>query len=579
MIIEERARALQAAGIAATSSATPLLSVEDLRIGAGAGELVHGVSFALSPGETLGIVGESGSGKSLTCRAVLGVLPPGLGVTQGSIRYRGIELIGLDRRGWAPLRGRSIAAVFQDPGSYLNPSIPVGRQLAEALRATFKLSRVGAYERSLDLLRKMGLRDAEAVYRQYPFELSGGMLQRVLIAIAVCAGPELLIADEATTALDVTVQAEVLDLLADLQREQGLALILVSHDLAVVAQMCRQVIVFRRGAIVESGPAGRVLNDPQHEYTRALIRNHKQFGIERLPARRRSAERSVKAPAVLANLPGPLLRLRGVDVAYGSGRARRRVLRSIDLTVGRGETVGLIGETGSGKTTLLRAVLGVAPPAAGSIHFDGAEIGALRGHALRDFRRSGRIQYVFQDPLQSLDPDRSVGWSIAEGLRIRGVHDRAAIATRVAAALEAVGLDAAFEARLPRELSGGQRQRVVIARALVVDPALLLLDEPVSSLDAASRTQILELLATLARERGIAQILISHDLGSVAGVTDRVAVLYRGQIVETGATTQLLHEPRHSYTRLLIGSAPTLTDGAADETQRHALRAALAKEN
>jgi peptide/nickel transport system ATP-binding protein len=578
MIIEERTRA-GTPGIAATSSAAPLLAVENLHIGAGAAELVHGVSFTLPPGETLGIVGESGSGKSLTCRAVLGVLPPGLRVTQGSIRHKGSELIGLDRRGWAPLRGRSISAVFQDPGSYLNPSIPIGRQLAEAQRATLKLSRVAAYERSLDLLRKMGLRDAEAVYRQYPFALSGGMLQRVLIAIAVCAGPELLIADEATTALDVTVQAEVLDLLRDLQREQGLALILVSHDLAVVAQMCRQVIVFRNGAIVESGPAERVLNDPQHEYTRALIRNHTQFGIERLPARRRSAEWAAKTPTVVANLPGPLLQLRGVDVAYGHGRELRRVLQSIDLTVGRGETVGLIGETGSGKTTLLRAVLGVAPLAAGSIQFDGAEIGALRGRALRDFRRSGRIQYVFQDPLQSLDPDRSVGWSIAEGLRIRGADDRAAIATRVAAALEAVGLDAAFADRLPRALSGGQRQRAVIARALVVDPALLLLDEPVSSLDAASRTQILELLATLARERGIAQVLISHDLGSVAGVTDRVAVLYRGKIVETGATTQVLHEPRHSYTRLLIGSAPTLAHGAADETQRRALRAILAKES
>jgi peptide/nickel transport system ATP-binding protein len=581
MIVGDRTRTHQVSKIAAASPPAPLLSVEDLSIGGDGGAIVQGVSFSLQPGETLGIVGESGSGKSLTCRAVLGVLPPGLCITGGSIRYKGTELVGLDRRGWAPLRGRSISAVFQDPGSYLNPSIPVGRQLAETLRASLGLPRGEAYRRSLDLLRRMGLRDAEAIYRQYPFELSGGMLQRVLIAIAVCAGPELLIADEATTALDVTVQAEVLDLLAELRSEQGLALILVSHDLAVVAQMCPQVLVLRHGAVVEAGPAERVLTDPQHDYTRSLLLSHAQYGMERLPARRRVADTVAKQPGrpAITNLPGPLLQLRGVHVAYGRGRASRRVLHAVDLTVGRGETIGLIGETGSGKTTLLRAILGVARLTEGSIRFDGAEIGVLRGRALRDFRRSGRLQYVFQDPLQSLDPDMTVGRSIAEGLLIRGDTDRAAIAARAAAALDAVGLDAAFADRLPRELSGGQRQRAVIARALVLDPALLLLDEPVSALDASSRTQILQLLGTLARERGIAQIFISHDLGSVAGVADRVAVLYRGRIVEAGPTADLLHEPRHPYTRLLIGSAPTLTDGAADETQRHALRAALANES
>jgi len=568
------------------AAAAPLLSVQDLCISAGNGAIVQGVSFSLHAGDTLGIVGESGSGKSLTCRAVLGVLPPGLRVTGGSIRYKGTELVGLDRRGWAPLRGTSISAVFQDPGSYLNPSIPVGRQLAEALRATLRLTRAEAYKRSLGLLRRMGLRDTEAIYQQYPFELSGGMLQRVLIAIAVCAGPGLLIADEPTTALDVTVQAEVLDLLAELQREQGLALIVVSHDLAVVAQMCPQVIVLRHGVILEAGPAERVLMDPRHDYTRSLVESHAQYGIERLPARRRIADTAEKpsSPPAIANPPGPLLQVRGVDVAYGKGLTSRRVLQSIDLTVGRGETVGLIGETGSGKTTLLRAVLGVTPLTAGSIRFDSAEIGTLRGRSLRDFRRSGRIQYVFQDPLESLDPDLTVGRSIAQGLHIRGDRDRAApnsaaMDAHVMAALEAVGLDADLAERLPRELSGGQRQRAVVARSLVLDPALLLLDEPVSALDAASRIQILQLLGTLARERGIAQVFVSHDLGAVASIADRIAVLYRGRIVEAGLTAHLLHAPQHPYTRLLIGSAPTLTHGAADETERHALRAALARES
>ncbi len=536
--LDERVRPLHEAE--AARPPVPLLSVEDVHIEAGGRALVRGVGFTLHQGETLGIVGESGSGKSLTCRAVLGVLPPGLRVTQGSIRFEGADLLGLDRRGWAPLRGRGIAAVFQDPGSYLNPSIPVGGQLAETLRVVLKLPRAEVFPRSLELFRRMGLRDPESVYRQYPYELSGGMLQRVLIAISVCAGPKLLIADEATTALDVTVQAEVLDLLAELQREQGLGLILVSHDLAVVAQRCRQVIVLRHGVIVEHGPAARVLTDPQHAYTRLLVGGAEQTGI----ARRREAN------------PPPLLHVSQVDIAYGRGRARRPVLRSVDLSVGVGETLGVIGETGSGKTTLLRAILGVVPLARGSIRFDGMDIGALRGRALRDFRRSGRVQYVFQDPLQSLDPDRTVSQSIEEGLRIRGGIGPAAAAARVAEALASVGLDAAFAAQRPGALSGGQRQRVVIARALVLDPRLLLLDEPVSALDAASRTQVLELLAMLSRERGIAQILISHDLRSVAGIADRVAVLYRGEIVECGPAAEVLQQPQHPYTKVLTACAP-----------------------
>jgi peptide/nickel transport system ATP-binding protein len=263
----------------------PLLSVRNLQLGVVGGQrLVHGVSFELRAGGTLGIVGESGSGKSLTCHSLLGILPPGLEVIGGSALYRGVDLTRLSRRGWKPLRGTQISAVFQDPASYLNPSIPVGRQLAEALRASLKLSRAQAYERGLELMTKIGLRNAEAVYRQYPFELSGGMLQRVLIAIAVCAGPELLIADEATTALDVTVQAEVLDLLAELKRELNLALILVSHDLAVVAQVCDNVIVMRHGEIVEAGTTAQVLADPKHPYTRSLVANHQEYGLERFLA-------------------------------------------------------------------------------------------------------------------------------------------------------------------------------------------------------------------------------------------------------------------------------------------------------
>jgi peptide/nickel transport system ATP-binding protein len=271
----------------------------------------------------------------------------------------------------------------------------------------------------------------------------------------------------------------------------------------------------------------------------------------------------------------PLLRLRGVDVSYGFGSRKKTVLHGIDLDLFHGETVGLIGETGSGKTTLVRSILGAVPVSVGSIDFDQVQISALKGRALRDFRRSGRLQYVFQDPLQSLDPDLSVSDSIAEGLQIQGELDREQISLRVAAALHSVGLDGEIGSRHPRELSGGQRQRVVIARALVLEPALLLLDEPVSALDSASRVQVLRLLKRLSSERGITQVFVSHDLGSVAGIADRIVVLYHGRIVESGPTLQILRDPQHPYTQLLVGSAPTLSGGAADRQRRNELREAL----
>ncbi|MET0137205.1 MAG: ATP-binding cassette domain-containing protein, partial [Sphingobium sp.] len=334
--------------------AQALLSVEDLRIeDAGGRPLVDGVSFDIKRGGTIGIVGESGSGKSLTCRAILGVLPKGLKVASGTIRYRNSDLVGLSARDWRELRGVHLSAVFQDPASYLNPSIPVGVQLAEALRATLYLDRRTARERAVALLARVGLSDAEAVYRQYPHELSGGMAQRVLIAIAVSGGPQLLIADEATTALDVTVQAEVLALLDELRREQGLTLILVSHDLAVVSKVCENVIVMRHGVVVEAGPTRDVLRRPAHPYTQSLIENHRRYAVEE-----RAAPAPLKAvPAQPDPLP-PLLAIENMTVGYGA----RQILDGIDLDIEKGEILGLIGETGSGKTTILKSILGLVPP-------------------------------------------------------------------------------------------------------------------------------------------------------------------------------------------------------------------------
>ena len=546
--------------LAAPHSPPALLTVEGLTIADRQGrKLVRDVGFDVPLGGTIGIVGESGSGKSLTCRAVLGLLPAGLEVASGSIRYRNTDLLGLGERGWRKLRGVELSAVFQDPASYLNPSIPVGRQLTEALRSTLGLDKRAASERAFHLLRSVGLADAETVYRQYPFELSGGMAQRVLIAIAVSAGPQLLIADEATTALDATVQAEVLDLLDRLRRAQGLTLILVSHDLAVVSQVCDHVIVMRDGAIVEAGPAARVLGRPDHAYTRSLIDNHHRYGVE---ASGNPEERVAPLPGITpapTPAPVPLLQIRNLRAAYGN----RAVLDGIDLHVERGEILGVIGETGSGKTTILRSILGLVTPETGSINLEDQDLTLLRGKELRAFRRSAKVQYVFQDPLRSLDPDLPLGVSIGEGLDLTGRILPWQRDTRVIEALQAVGLDPALAGRLPRDLSGGQRQRTVLARALVLNPALLLMDEPVSALDSVNRIHVLQLMRQLAEERGIAQIFISHDLGSIAGVADRVAVLHQGQIVETGKAAAVLACPTHPYTRRLLESMPRLQDGHA----------------
>ena len=537
--------------------ATVLLTVADLGIADGGGrELVRGVSFSVPKGGTLGIVGESGSGKSLTCRAILGLLPDGLKVRSGAIRYGGRDLVGLPPPGWRALRGVHLAAVFQDPGSYLNPSIPVGAQLVEALRVTLKLDRVAAKDRAITLLKRVGLAEAEAVYRKYPFELSGGMAQRVLIAIAVGANPQLLIADEATTALDAMVQAEVLTLLDDLRREQGLTLILVSHDLAVVSKVCDHVVVMRDGAIVEAGLARKVLSDPAHDYTRSLIDSHHRYSIDD----RDLISRPVAATAEPRRVPA-LLTITGLHASYRrSSHPSSSVLHGIDIALEKGEILGLIGETGSGKTTILRSILGLVAPQSGTIRFRGKEISGLRGRALRALRLSSEIQYVHQDPLRSLDPDLPIGASIAEGLDIKGELSRRERAERVLATLEAVGLDPALAARRPHDLSGGQRQRAVIARALILDPMILLLDEPVSALDAVSRTHVLDLMRSLARDRGIAQIFISHDLGSIAGIADRVAVLYQGRIVESRPTRELIDRPAHRYTRRLLDSVLRLED-------------------
>ncbi|WP_261565082.1 nickel ABC transporter ATP-binding protein NikE [Frankia gtarii] len=561
-----------------------VLTLTDVRIHNDAAdeELVHGVSLRLRRGGVVGIVGESGSGKSLTCKAVLGVLPEHVEVSGGSIELLGRDVAGLSPQEWTALRGTSISAVFQDPASYLNPSIRVGKQVQEVLRVKQGLSRAAAKQRAIELLDAVHLHDPEYVYEQYVHELSGGMLQRVLIAIAISLEPEVLIADEATTALDTTVQAGILDLLVELKDRIGLSLVVVSHDLAVVAQLCDEVLVMRDGHVVEQGPTSEILHTPQHEYTRLLVAEHEQYGLNSSATGPRPPA-PVSVPVLVpeprsSTMPAstePVLQVDGLGVHFGRGRGRKQALEGASLVIRPGETVGVIGESGAGKSTLARAVLGLAPVSAGSVQVAGRDITHLSGRERRAFGRDGVVQYVFQDPLRSLDPEHTVAVSVAEPLRIRGGLDRAAIDEAVRRQVRAVRLDESLLDRFPGELSGGQRQRVAIARALISSPRLLILDEPVSALDSANRVAILELLRELRSTVGVAMLFISHDLGSVAGISDRTIVLYRSRIVEAGDTARIVSAPAHPYTRLLVGSAPTLTSGPTDRVQRERLRAGL----
>ena len=533
----------------------PLLRIENLTIGAAGTDLVHDVSLEVGRGEIVGIVGESGSGKTLTCRAVLGLLPGTTEVTGGRITLGDQDVAHFSDKQWLDVRGRRVGAVFQDPASYLNPSLTIGRQIAEVLKHTGDVAKKEIHDRSVDLLRSVGLRDTERILKQHPFELSGGMLQRALLAVAIAGGPELLIADEATTALDVTVQAEVLDLLEKLRAEKGMAILLVSHDLALVAERTDRVAVFSDGHKVEDGPTRQVVVEPRHPYTRQLL-GHARTVVRRTERTWQTAEDIV-------------LEVGRVDVALGRGLKRRQILDGVDLTVRTGEIVGLIGETGSGKTTLARTVLGLARPSAGKIEVNGSEISTLKGRGRRSWRRTGAVQYVFQDPLRALDPDLTAAESIAEPLEIAGADD---IPARVAEVLAAVRLDSGLARRKPAELSGGQRQRVCVARALITKPSLLICDEPASALDATNRNHILALLDELRRTHDIGILLISHDLGTLEGLADRIAVLYRGSVVESGPTTDVFAQPSHIYTQLLLASTPTLDGQRADPERRSQLR-------
>ncbi|MWP36927.1 dipeptide ABC transporter ATP-binding protein [Rhodobacter sphaeroides] len=541
---------LSGAASAPDAEALPALTVEGLEVSvrteAGLRPLVSGLSFTLARGETLAIAGESGSGKSITSLAIMGLLPPpAVRITGGRIKLGRTELPDLPEGRMRAIRGDRVAMIFQEPMTSLNPVLTIGTQLAEAIRAHETVSKAEARARALEALRSVRLSQPERRLDQYPHELSGGMRQRVMIAMALALRPEVLIADEPTTALDVTVQREVLDLLRDLQRELGTAIILITHDMGVVAEMADRVIVMRDGRMVEEGPATQIFAEPRAEYTRALLAAVPRMGAGR------------GRPPVEAE---PIARLSDLQVRFdlkggllGRTQARVHAVEHVSFDIRRGETFALVGESGCGKSTIAKAMVGLVPHE-GRIEIGGQTLGTLDAAERKALRR--RVQIVFQDPMAALDPRMRIGDLIAEPLVIHGIGTPEERRARVGDLLTRVGLSPAQMERYPHEFSGGQRQRICIARALALRPELIIADESVSALDVSVQARVLDLLAALKREFGIALLFISHDMAVVENVSDRVAVMYLGQIVEMGTRDQVFGNPQHPYTRRLIEAVP-----------------------
>ncbi|TQK68765.1 MULTISPECIES: ABC transporter ATP-binding protein [unclassified Nocardioides] len=532
-------------------STEEVLSIEHLAISfAHPRPAVEDVSVALHRGEILALVGESGSGKSMTARAVLGLLPPGARAT-GSIRYDGEEILGLPEADLNQIRGARIAMVFQEPQTALNPVRTIGWQLREALRAHGTRSRKAATERAIELLRAVEIPEPERRLSSYPHQLSGGQKQRVVLALALANEPDVLLADEPTTALDVTVQAEILRLLDRIRERTGTAIVLITHNMGVVAEIADRVVVLQAGHVVEEGETRALFAQPREPYTKTLLAS-----VLRLPERsdvEEVAERpSRDAPAGVV----PAVEFRGVHVHYGSSRRGRAfpAISDVSLSVAPGEVVGLVGESGSGKTTLGRLAAGLVPLADGQVLLRGEDVLAAPRAERRHLRRG--LAFVHQDPEASLDPRYAVGASIREPLDIHRVGTPAERDARVAELLEAVQLPVSYAERRPRELSGGQRQRIALARALALEPALLVADEPTSALDVSVQARVLALFRDLQEQLGFACLFISHDLAVVHQVADRVAVLRAGQLVEIGPVGRVFAQPEADYTRRLLDAVP-----------------------
>ncbi|MEZ5570441.1 MAG: ABC transporter ATP-binding protein [Halioglobus sp.] len=519
-----------------------MLSVEHLSVSfvtrLGTNKAVDDISFTVDAGRITAIIGESGSGKSVACYSLLGLIPQPPGrIDGGRALFEGQDLLQLSTSELRKVRGRDIAMVFQDPMTGLNPYMTVGKQLMEPLLYHKKVSHAQARERALALLEEVGIRDPVSTIDNYPHQFSGGMRQRVMIAMALINEPKLLIADEPTTALDVTIQAQILQLLAALQKKRNIGILFISHDLAVVADIADQIVVMQQGRIVETGDHDAIFLHAQHPYTRKLL--------QAIP---RGGKQSVLPPSE------PLITVRNLCTWFTQGREPVKAVDDVSFDVRHGEVLGLVGESGSGKSTIGRSLLRLVPVNSGRVEFDGINVTAAHGQKLTSLRR--RMQFIFQDPFASLNPRMTVFDTLAEPLLLHGIATRKTAAEQVLQLMDDVGLARAFVRKYPHEFSGGQRQRIAIGRALATRPEFVVADEPVSALDVTIQAQILELMRELGREYGLTMLFISHDLAVVRQLADRIVVLYRGKIVEQASTEDLFARPQQAYTRQLLHAIP-----------------------
>jgi peptide/nickel transport system ATP-binding protein len=529
---------------------------------------VDDVSFDVAPNETVAIVGESGSGKSVTALSIMRLIPQANGRVEGEIRFKGRDLLALPESAMRRVRGDDISMIFQEPMTSLNPVLTVGFQVSEALRYHRGLDRAEADRMALGILEQVRIPSARSRFHDYPHLFSGGMRQRVMIAMALACRPDLLIADEPTTALDVTIQAQILELIKTLQAEIGMSVLFITHDMGVVAEIADRVIVMHRGEKVEEGPSARIFGHPEHPYTRALLAAVPRLGS--MTGRSQPMKFPEPGAAEAAEVPASTIRGRGgppllevanlvtrFDVTGGVlGRPMGRVhaVESVSFTLHAGETLALVGESGCGKSTTGRSILRLVEPTSGTIRFEGTELLGLDRSAMRAMRR--HMQMIFQDPFASLNPRKTVGSAIAEPMLVHGLCGRDEAARRVEALLEQVGLEPGHALRFPHEFSGGQRQRLCIARALGLSPKLIVADESVSALDVSIKAQVINLMLDLQRELGLAYLFISHDIAVVERVSHRVAVMYLGEIVEIGPREAIFERPRHPYTIKLMSAVP-----------------------
>lgn len=521
----------------------PLLTVSNLAITAPGVPLVKSVSFSLNKGQTLAIVGESGSGKTLTALSVMGLLPPELKAKADKIEFNGNDLQSLTSRQRRALRGKNMAMIFQEPATALNPVLTCGYQVEEAFIIHTNLSAKQRRAKVLELFDQVQLPNPERIFSAYPHQISGGQRQRVMIAMALAHKPDLLVADEPTTALDVTVQAEILKLVKALQKDMGMAMLWITHDFGVVKELADNVVVMQSGKVVETGTTKQVLSKPKQAYTKALL-------AATLSLSKKGPTRSGKAETILA--------AKNLSHTYAQNgwlfkKAGTHALQDVSFTLAQGRTLGVVGESGSGKSTLARVLTRlIEPERAGALHFLKQDFLKLKGNGLRAARKN--MQMVFQDPVTSLNPKMTVGDSVAEGVRAHNLMPEKQIAPYVAKLLKEVGLPENAAARYPHQFSGGQRQRIAIARALALQPQLIIADEPVSALDVSVQSQILKLLQAVQKERKTSFVFISHDLRVISHLADDVLVMHKGKVVESGPTAKIFKSPKHPYTKRLLAA-------------------------